>query len=276
MSTSQVAKRIEAAIIACYIRRMPFATAAGRSIAYEWTGEGSAGKPTLVFLHEGLGSIRQWRDFPAEVARSSGCRALVYDRYGYGASDVLVEPRRTVRFMHDEALSAFPDLLRQLRIENPILIGHSDGASIALIHAGAGYPVRAVVAMAPHVFIEPICLSSIRKAAETFATTDLAAKLGRYHRDARKTFYGWADVWLDPEFKGWDIRDAYLPKIACPVLAIQGHGDEYGTMAQLDEIAHRVQGPCELLKLEDCGHAPFRDQPEKVLDAVTRFLTRHS
>ena len=251
---------------------MPFATAARRSLAYEWVGEDSGGKPTLVFLHEGLGSIRQWRDFPAQLAAATGCRALVYDRYGYGQSDVLAEPRRTVQFMHDEALLSLPDLLRASRIQNPVLIGHSDGASIALIHAGAGYEVRGVVAMAPHVFIEPVCLSSIRKAAETFATTDLRARLGRYHRDARRTFYGWADVWLDPGFEGWDIRDDFLPKIACPLLAIQGYDDEYGTMAQLDEIARRVKVPCELLKLGKCGHAPFRDRPEEVLRGVARFI----
>lgn len=253
---------------------MPFATAAGRSLAYEWVGEDRGGKPTLVFLHEGLGSIRQWRDFPAQVAAASGCRALVYDRYGYGQSDVLQEARRTVRFMHDEALGALPKLLEELNVQEPILVGHSDGASIALIYAGAGYPARALVAMAPHVFIEPICLSSIRKATETFETTDLPARLGRYHRDARKTFYGWADVWLDPEFKGWDIRADYLPGIRCPVLAIQGHDDEYGTMAQLDEIARRVKGPCELLKLEKCGHSPFRDQPEAALKKITGFTGR--
>jgi pimeloyl-ACP methyl ester carboxylesterase len=251
---------------------MPFTTAAGRTLAYEWVGEPQAGNPTLVFLHEGLGSIRQWRDFPAQVAAASGCRALVYDRYGYGQSDVLQEERREVSFMHEEALVSLPVLLESLSIENPILIGHSDGASIALIHAGANNPVRGVVAMAPHVFIEPVCLTSIEKAAHTFETTDLPARLGRYHRDARKTFYGWADVWLDPQFKGWDIRDDYLPQIDCPVLAIQGYDDEYGTMAQLDEIARRVKGPCELLKLENCGHAPFRDQPEKTLEAVVRFV----
>jgi pimeloyl-ACP methyl ester carboxylesterase len=252
---------------------MPFATAAGRSLAYEWIGEARPGSPTLVFLHEGIGSIRQWRDFPAKVAAATGCRALVYDRYGYGQSDVLAEPRRTVRFMHDEALHALPDLLRSLAVEKALLVGHSDGASIALIHAGAGYDVLGVVAMAPHVFIEPVCLTSIDKAAHTFENTDLAARLGRYHRDARKTFYGWADVWLDAEFKGWDIRDDYLPNIGCPVVAIQGHDDEYGTMAQLDAIKQQVKGPCELLKLERCGHAPFRDQPEKTLDAVVRFVT---
>jgi pimeloyl-ACP methyl ester carboxylesterase len=253
---------------------MPYVRAAGRSLAYEWIGEARERSPALVFLHEGLGSIRQWRDFPAKVAEATGCHALVYDRYGYGQSDVLAEPRRTVRFMHDEGLVALPEMLLELELKNPILIGHSDGASIALIHAGAGHATRGVVAMAPHVFIEPVCLSSIRTATETFESTDLAQKLGRYHRDARKTFYGWADVWLDPEFEGWDIRADYLPGVRCPVLALQGHDDEYGTMAQLDEIARRVRGPCELLKLDHCGHAPFRDQPETVLTAIRQFVHR--
>ena len=252
---------------------MPVLNAAGHSINYEWI-EGDAARPPLVFLHEGLGSIRQWRDFPAKVAAATGCRALIYDRYGYGQSDVLQEGKRDVRFMHDEGLTALPALLGTLRIQNPVLIGHSDGASIALIHAGANHPVRGVVAMAPHVFIEPLCLSSIVAAAEQFETTDFAEKLGRYHRDARKTFYGWADVWLDKDFKSWDIRDDFLPQIRCPVLAIQGYDDIYGTMAQLDDLARRVKGPCELLKLRDCGHAPFREQPEKTLDAIVRFVER--
>jgi pimeloyl-ACP methyl ester carboxylesterase len=253
---------------------MPHVRAASRTLAYEWIGEQKDGKPPLVFLHEGLGSIRQWRDFPAKLSAATGCPALVYDRYGYGDSDVLAEPRRTIQFMHEEALKALPQLLSNLRLENPILVGHSDGASIALIHAGAGHAVRGVVAMAPHVFIEPVCLSSIRKATETFESTDLADKLGRYHRDARKTFYGWADVWLDPQFERWDIRTHYLPEVRCPVLAIQGHGDEYGTMAQLDEIERRVSGPCELVKLKDCGHAPFRDQPQAVLSKAAAFVEK--
>jgi len=252
---------------------MPLATAAGHSIAYEWVNE-SAGGPTLVFLHEGLGSIRRWRDFPAKVADVTARRALVYERYGYGQSDVLQEKQRTVRFMHDEALTALPELLRALRVETPVLVGHSDGASIALIHAGAGHEVRGVVAMAPHVFIEPECLSSISNVSLSFEQGDLAQKLARHHRDARRTFYGWADVWLDPAFKGWDIRDDYLPKVSAPVLAMQGYDDEYGTMRQLDEIERRVKGPCELLKLEKCGHAPFRDQPEATLAAVSAFIRR--
>lgn len=253
---------------------MPFASAAGRSIAYEWINRRASGKPALVFLHEGLGSTGQWRDFPRKVAAATGCPALVYDRYGYGQSDVLKEAKRKIGFMHDEALVALPEFLKNVKVENPILMGHSDGASIALIHAGAGHAVRGVAAMAPHVFIEPLGLASIHKAKNLFESTDLARKLGRYHRDARKTFYGWADVWLDPQFKGWDIRGDYLPAIRCPVLAIQGRDDEYGTMRQLDELERQVGGPCELLKLEDCGHSPFRDQPDKTLAAVTAFVQK--
>jgi pimeloyl-ACP methyl ester carboxylesterase len=253
---------------------MPFVEAAGRSLCYEWFGGEARGAPLLVFLHEGPGSIRQWRDFPARVAAATGCRALAYDRYGYGQSDVLQEPRRTERFMHDEALTFLPELRKTLGIEDCVLVGHSDGASIALIHAGAGYRARGVAVMAPHVFIEPVCLSSIEAAKLSFESTDLPAKLGRYHRDARRTFYGWADVWTEDNFRRWDIREQYLAKIEVPVLAIQGHGDEYGTMAQLDEIARHVGGPCELLKLDDCGHTPFRDQPDRTLAAVTGFVDR--
>lgn len=251
---------------------MPTVQAAGRSLNYAWVGDGAAGAPVLVFLHEGLGSIGQWRDFPARVAAATGLRALVYERYGYGQSDLLQEPRRTVRFMHDEALLALPEFLSSLKIENPVLVGHSDGASIALIYAGAGHSVRGVAAMAPHVFIEPVCISSIKEAASKFETTDLPQRLGKYHRDARKTFYGWADVWRDPDFERWDIRDEYLPGVRCPVLAIQGYDDEYGTMAQLDEIAARVKGPCKLLKLSGCGHSPFRDRPDETLSALSSFI----
>ena len=248
---------------------MPQTFAAGHALEYAWI---DGGGPTLVFLHEGLGSIAQWRDFPQRVAQTTGCRALVYDRYGYGQSDVLREDRVGMQFMHHGALKELPSLLKQLQIETPILVGHSDGASIALIHAGT-HPVRGVVVMAPHVFIEDVCVASIREAARQFETTDLAGRLGKYHRDARKTFHLWADAWLDPAFRSWNI-EAYLPGIKCPVLAIQGEEDEYGTMAQLDAIARQVGGPCELLKLPQCGHSPHRDQPEKVLEAVVDFVKR--
>lgn len=250
---------------------MPFITSAGRLIEYEWLDTAEPGKPTLVFLHEGLGSIRQWREFPLELVKSTGCRALLYSRYGYGGSEVLAEPRRTVRFMHEEALEFLPSLLAALRVEKPILVGHSDGASIAMIFAGAGHAVRGVAVMAPHVFVEPICVASIEKAKQAFETSDLPGRLGKYHRDARKTFYLWADVWLDPEFLQWNIEH-YLPGIGCPLLAIQGEDDEYGSMAQLEAIRRGVRGPCELVKLKDCGHAPFRDQPAATLAALTEFI----
>jgi len=250
---------------------MPFVDCAGHALEYEWVGETTASAPALVFLHEGLGSIRQWRDFPAQVAKATGRRALVYSRYGYGQSDVLREARAGVDFMHREALEALPKLLASLGVERPVLVGHSDGASIALIHAGAGHPVRALALMAPHVFVEPVCIESIRQASETFASTDLAARLARYHRDPAKTFHLWADAWLDPAFLDWNI-EAYLGAITCPVLAIQGVDDAYGTMAQLERVARGVRGPCELVKLPACGHAPYRDQPERALEAVAGFV----
>lgn len=255
---------------------MPQIAAAGRRLECAWIEGAQAGaaSPTLVFLHEGLGSIRQWRDFPQKVAAATGCRALVYDRYGYGNSDVLQEARVGVRFMHDGALKELPDVLKNLNIENPILVGHSDGASIALIYAGT-HPVRGVAVMAPHVFVEEFNLQSIRDISAGFETSGLAERLAKYHRDARKTFHLWADAWLDPAFRGWNIEE-YLPGIGCPVLAIQGEGDQYGTMAQLDAIARQVKGSCERLMLPDCGHAPFRDQPEQVLKSVVSFIQRVS
>jgi pimeloyl-ACP methyl ester carboxylesterase len=247
---------------------MPCLDVAGHSLEYEWIGDG---EPTLVFLHEGLGSIRQWREFPAQVAAANGCRALVYSRYGYGNSDVLAEPGVTARFMHDEALVALPELLAKLKIDSPVLVGHSDGASIALIYAGAGHPVRGLALMAPHVFVEEIGIRSIERVRQQFETTDLPQRLARYHRDARRTFYLWNDAWLDPRFRHWNIEE-YLPSVSVPVLAIQGVDDEYGTMAQLKSIRKRIKGSCELVELADCGHSPHRDQPQAVLEAITRFI----
>jgi len=247
---------------------MPFVSAGGRSLEYEWIeGAGS----TLVFLHEGLGSIRQWRDFPPRLCAATGCRGLLYNRYGYGNSDVLAEPKVSVRFMHNEALVVLPELLTKLKVESPVLVGHSDGASIALIHAGAGRPVRGLAVMAPHVFVEEHGLRSIERVKQQFETTDLPERLGRYHRDARRTFHLWNDAWLDPQFRHWNIEE-YLPSIEVPVLAIQGVDDEYGTMAQLRSIREKTKGRCELLELVACGHSPHRDQPEAVVAAIARFV----
>jgi pimeloyl-ACP methyl ester carboxylesterase len=248
-----------------------FVNVRGRSLEYRRIAA-AADSPTLVFLHEGLGSISQWRDFPARIVAGTGLPAIVYARYGHGQSEVL-QPPHGVDFMHRDALESLPEFLRQLGIERPILIGHSDGASIALIYAGAGHPLQGLVAMAPHVFVEDISVQGIAAAKRAFETTDLPQKLARHHRDPVKTFYGWNDVWLAPEFRGWNI-EGFLPAIKCPLLAIQGDDDEYGSMAQVDAIARQVSGPVEMLKLEHCGHSPHQDQPKIVAKAIVEFVKR--
>lgn len=250
-----------------------FINVLGRRLEYRRIAAAADG-PTMVFLHEGLGSISQWRDFPDRIAEASGLPAIVYARYGHGQSDVLQQPHG-VDFMHREALESLPELLRQLGIERPILVGHSDGASIALIYAGSAHPLRGLVAMAPHVFVEDISIAGITAAKRAFETTDLPQKLARHHRDAGKTFYGWNEVWLAPAFRSWNI-ERFLPAISCPLLAIQGHEDEYGSMAQVDAIARQAGGPVEVLKLEQCGHSPHKDQAEKVAQAVAEFVKRCS
>jgi pimeloyl-ACP methyl ester carboxylesterase len=228
--------------------------------------------PELVFLHEGLGSVSHWKDFPARVAEATGCPITVYSRYGNGNSDLLTEPR-PVSYMHDEALNSLPDLLEQLEIQNPILVGHSDGGSIALIYAGAHNHVRGLILFAPHVFVEDLSVASIAEAKIKFETTNLPEKLARHHRDADRTFWGWNHIWLHPAFRRWNIEE-YLSKITCPILAIQGREDQYGTMAQVEAIHRQAAGPVEILALEDCRHSPQRDQPDAVLDAITKFLNR--
>jgi pimeloyl-ACP methyl ester carboxylesterase len=230
-----------------------------------------AARPTLVLLHEGLGSVAMWRGFPAEVARVTGCRTVVYSRYGYGQSDVLEASRRP-DYLHREAREALPELLAALAIENPVLIGHSDGGSIALIHAGSGFEVAGLVVMAPHCFVEDLTIRGIEEAGRAARNTDLLDRLARFHRDSRKTFQGWNDIWLHPDFRAWNIEDV-LPAIHCPIVAIQGVGDEYGTMAQIEAIARGATGAeVELLALADCGHSPHKDQPEAVIAAIVRLL----
>ena len=251
---------------------MEFVTVQNRRIEYRRIPAPKRTAPVIVFLHEGLGSVALWRDFPQKVVEATGYPALVYSRYGYGWSDPLAAPRR-VEFMHEEALQALPELLDKLGIERPILFGHSDGASIALIHAGgAQRPLAGVVVMAPHVMVEDITIRSIEAAREAYATTDLREKLARYHADVDSAFRGWNDIWLDPAFREWNIEE-YLPRIRCPVLAIQGEDDEYGTMEQLERIRRAVPD-VELLKLADCRHSPHRDQPQAVIDALVRFVAR--
>ena len=251
---------------------MPFLDIAAHRIEYERIDAGGNDRPTLVFLHEGLGSIGMWRDFPGRVAHDTRCDAVVYSRYGYGNSDPLTGSR-AVRYMHDEADIALPQLLDRLAISRPILIGHSDGGSIALIHAGsASSNVLGVVTLAAHVLVEDISVSSIAAAKAAYETTDLHARLARYHADVDSAFWGWNRIWLDPAFRDWNIEE-YLPRIRCPVLSIQGVDDEYGTLEQMRRIDAGVRD-AELVVLDDCRHSPHRDQPDKVLAAIHRFVRR--
>ena len=231
---------------------------------------GRPGHTELVFLHEGLGSVSHWGDFPARVAASTGCAVTVYSRYGSGRSDVLGEPR-TVRYMHHEAQTTLPALLEQLGIEDPILIGHSDGGSIAIIYAGTFNRLRGLVLLAPHVFVEDLSVRSIEQAKVAFETTKLSEMLGRHHRDAARTFWGWNNIWLDRAFRSWNIEE-YLPRITCPTLVIQGLDDQYGTMAQVEAIKNQSGGSVEVLTLPNCAHSPQRDQPGRVLERITAFI----
>ena len=232
------------------------------------------GQPTLLLLHEGLGCVAMWRDFPAKLAAASGCRVVVWSRPGYGASQAYPEPR-SLRYMHREAEESLPALLAALQIERPILIGHSDGGSIALIFAGAFPEVpRGIAVMAPHEFVEDVTLAGIRSARVVWETTDWPKKLGRYHHDAPRVFSDWNDTWLSPPFRDWNIEE-YLPKIRCPVLAMQGEDDEYATMRQIDAIAEQVPGT-QRIKLPNCGHTPQRDQEAAVLAALVDFIKRVS
>ena len=255
---------------------------AGRELAVEYTFVGATdpAAPLIVFLHEGLGSVAMWRDFPAKLCEAGGYRGLVYSRPGYGKSTARRhDDKWGVDFMHIEACDVLPALLAAIAPNiKPWLFGHSDGGSIALIHA-ALFPtsVAGVIVAAPHIFVEDISVASIAQTRETYLQTSLREKLARYHDDVESAFWGWNDVWLDPAFRAWNI-EALLPQITCPLLAIQGVNDEYGTMAQIDGIARAVPNSrwAQLVKLENCGHSPHRDQPQGVIDAVKRFITPRS
>lgn len=249
--------------------------ASGRALDIEYTYVGSDDPlvPFIVFLHEGLGSVAMWRDFPQTLCAAIGARGLVYSRPGYGRSTQrAVDEHWGVDFMHVQAREALPALLQTLKLDAlPWLFGHSDGGSIALIHATL-FPkkVAGVIALAPHLFVEDISVTSIATTRETYLTTQLKSKLARFHDNVDSAFWGWNNVWLDQAFRAWNI-EALLPQITCPVLAIQGIDDEYGTMAQIDRIA-KVLPDAQLLKLEHCGHSPHREQPEAVIDAVRKFI----
>ena len=226
--------------------------------------------PTIVFLHEGLGSIELWRGFPAAVREATGRPAtLVYSRAGYGRSGPAVLPR-PVDYMHHEADVVLPELLAAFGIERPLLIGHSDGASIALLYAGAGHAVAGLVLLAPHVFVEDVTVEAIAAARDDYATTDLRRRMARYHDDVDATFRGWNDIWLDPTFRAWNIEDR-LPAITAPVLLVQGDADPFGTIAQLDAIEKQVAGDARRVEVPGARHSPHLDAPDVTLDAVAAF-----
>ncbi|MDX6531796.1 MAG: hypothetical protein QOH41_4086 [Blastocatellia bacterium] len=272
---------------------MPLIKIADRQLEYVWHGPGPDAAPTLVFLHEGLGCVDMWRDFPARLAEQTGCGALVYSRAGYGKSDPIDLPR-PVRFMHEEALTTLPQVLDAFSIREAILVGHSDGGSIAIIHAGGTSDprVRGLILEAPHVFVEEVGLESIRAIAEDYredgagrmpahrpqdaggpmSAPGLKQRLARYHgKNVDATFWGWNDVWLNPEFRLWNIEE-YLPRISVPVLLIQGADDRYGTQEQIRKVEAGCRGPVRTVLLADCGHSPHLDQPERALEAMKEFV----
>ena len=234
--------------------------------------DGQDSRPTLVFLHEGLGAIEMWHDLPKVLLEKTGCNGLLYDRWGHGKSDP-IDVQRTLRYIHEAAVGSVPEVLKNLGVEDTILIGHSEGGSIALIFA-AEYPelVRGLITEAAHVFVEESTLKGIREAVEAYQTTDLKEKLARYHdNNTEEIFRAWYETWLSPEFKHWNIED-YLPRVTCPVLVIQGEDDPYATEAQVEAIASQVAGPAKPLLIPDCAHIPHKEATDRVVKEMTEFI----
>ena len=228
-------------------------------------------QPTILFLHEGLGSIAQWRDFPDGACSGTGCPGIVYNRAGYGGSAPADLPR-TIDFMHREARFVLAELLRKLKLQDVILVGHSDGGSIALIYASdPTVNVRGLVLIAPHVFVEEITVQSIARARTEYLRGNLKDRFQKYHQDADHTFLSWSDIWLNPEFKNWDIRPL-LKTIKTPILVIQGEQDEFGTTAQVEAIQEECSVPVTSVMIPNCGHRPHIEAPTETLTHTIRFV----
>ncbi len=230
--------------------------------------------PTLVLLHEGLGCVALWRDVPDRLAEATGMGVLAYSRAGYGQSGPADLPR-PLDYMTREAVDVLPRVLDAAGVQRAILVGHSDGATIAAIYAGSVVDprVRGLVLMAPHFFTEEIGLAEIEKAKEAFATSELASRMAKYHRDPETTFKGWNDAWLDPAFRDWDVSEV-IDYLRIPALIIQGRDDQYGTVAQVDEVANRSYAPVDVALLDDCKHSPHLDQPDQTIDLIAGFARR--
>jgi pimeloyl-ACP methyl ester carboxylesterase len=247
----------------------------GRRIEAVLHGPAPERAPTLVLLHEGLGCIAMWRDFPQKLAARTGYGVLVWSRPGYGKSDP-VPPPRPLSYMHDDAFGVLPAVLDQAGVEKTILVGHSDGASIATIYAGGrqDFRVRGLALMAPHFFVEDISIKSIAAAKEAYEKGDLRERLKRYHGDnVDVAFRGWNDAWLDPDFRAWRIDD-YVAHVRVPILIVQGKDDQYGTLAQLELAERDAYCPVDTVVLARCGHSPYIDRPEETLDAIAEFVHR--
>lgn len=250
----------------------------GHSLQLEiaWVGSDDAAAPVMVFLHEGLGSVAMWKDFPDTLCRKLGMRGLVYSRPGYGASTPRAPDEHWgTDFMHQQAQTILPALLAKLHIQNPWLFGHSDGGSIALLFA-AHFPAvpAGVIVVAPHIMVEDMSIASIRSVREAYLQQGLRERLARYHRDVDSAFFGWNTIWLAPAFRDWNI-EAELGTIRCPLLAIQGEDDEYGSLQQVFGIRDKLPAT-QVVVLLACGHSPHRDQPEKLTDAVQQFVAHFS
>ncbi|HEV7667863.1 MAG TPA: alpha/beta hydrolase [Thermoanaerobaculia bacterium] len=255
-------------------------TAADHRLEAVWHGPAPDAAPTIVMLHEGLGCVAGWRDWPALLAKETGLGVLVYSRWGYGASDPVVPPR-PLRYMHDEALHSLPEVLAAAGVRDAILLGHSDGASIALIYAGSPISKRegsprllGLALLAPHVFCEDISVEAITLAREAYLHGDLRDRLARHHgENVDGAFWGWNRAWLDPGFRDWNLEE-YLPGIEVPVLVVQSETDPYGTLAQIEAIERGVRGPYTSLVLVSCGHAPQKDRPDATTAAVVDLVRR--
>jgi pimeloyl-ACP methyl ester carboxylesterase len=248
-----------------------FLTLGARDLEYRMIGPSPEDAPTIVMLHEGLGSVGLWGDFPDRLQAATGFGVFAYSRAGYGASTPVALPR-PLDYMHIEALEVLPKLLDQIGFRRGLLLGHSDGASIAAIYAGgvADHRVRAVVMMAPHFVVEDISVTSIAEIKTAYETTDLKAKLARWHSDVDNAFYGWNGAWLDPKFRAWDISE-YLAYIRVPVAIVQGTNDQYGTIRQIEIAEQECYCPVEVTMMPGAGHSPHRDAPEATLNAISEF-----
>ncbi len=246
----------------------------GSNLEYRCFGPAPGEAPTLVLLHEGLGSAGLWRDFPEKLAAAAGWGVFIYSRAGHGQSD-LAELPRPIDFMTLEAEQVVPRLLDVIGFQNGVLLGHSDGATIAAIYAGSieDFRVRGLILMAPHFFTEPMGLAEIGRARDMFHDQDLRQRMARHHKDPNNTFQGWCDVWLAAEFEAWNVTEV-IDYLRVPVLAIQGRDDQYGTLAQVTEIETRSYAPVDVTVIEDCRHSPHLDQPEKTLELVVDYLNR--